>query len=215
MGTRPAIEFTNRDRGILVALTFRVRMITPAQAARAWWPSSRTGIEQARRRLSALGAAGFVRRVALLSHPELDLRRPTVVWAPGQTAPAFASVAYRLQKRWAMPIEPCSAFVATRRAANDFGGRAPGLKRPLQATHDLHVTTVYVRCVLDRPELVEEWLSEDILAPSRRGEKLPDAEIVRGDRTLLVVEFGGAYDAARVERVHRDCVERRVPYELW
>ena len=31
----------------------------------------------------------------------------------------------------------------------------------------------------------------------------------------LVLEFGGAYDAARVERFHEDCAERRLPYQLW
>jgi len=30
-----------------------------------------------------------------------------------------------------------------------------------------------------------------------------------------VLEFGGGYDAARVEAFHVDCAARNLPYQLW
>ncbi len=214
--TPPArLTWTERDREVVESLTLRVRIISPDQAARTWWPTTATGPRLARRRLDALGAAGFLRRMTVHTHPELDLTGPVVDWRPGDPSPAFGSVAYRLQKRWTQPIVQRAVYAATPRAARLFGGRAPGLKRPSQATHDLHVTTVYLKALAERPAVAAEWVSEDILAPLRRGEKLPDALVVRFGKPTLVVEFGGAYDAERVERVHRDCADRRLPYELW
>lgn len=210
-----SVNWTERDRELVETLTLRVRLISPDQAARTWWTSTATGPRLARRRLDSLAAAGFLRRMVVHAHPELELVRPIAVWSPGEPAPAFGGIAYRLQKRWKQPIVQSVVFVATPRAARLFGGRAPGLKRPLQATHDLHMTTVYLKVLAERPGVAAEWMSEDILAPMRRGEKLPDALVVRFGKPALVVEFGGAYDAERVERVHKDCVQRHLPYELW
>ena len=56
-----------------------------------------------------------------------------------------------------------------------------------------------------------------MLAPHRRGQKLPDAVIARGAelRPELVLEFGGAYDKARLVDFHADSEERKLPYEIW
>jgi hypothetical protein len=74
---------------------------------------------------------------------------------------------------------------------------------------------MYLLFLRDRPELASGWRSEDVLASTRRNQKLPDAIVMDGDRPQLVVEFGGAYDPGRVEKVHADCATRRLPYELW
>jgi hypothetical protein len=69
----------------------------------------------------------------------------------------------------------------------------------------------------DRPALIKKWIGEDRLAPHRVGEKLPDAVVADSPEELpkLVLEFGGAYDKARLERFHLDCEERGLPYEVW
>jgi len=68
----------------------------------------------------------------------------------------------------------------------------------------------------DNPQRAAAWRGEDLMADTRRGEKLPDAFIVnaRGE-VSSVVEFGGAYDAERICAFHEDCVNRTLPYELW
>jgi hypothetical protein len=66
------------------------------------------------------------------------------------------------------------------------------------------------------PQWAAAWRGEDLLAHTRRGEKLPDAFIVtETDQVAWVVEFGGGYDAQRVEAFHLDCAERQLPYQLW
>ena len=86
----------------------------------------------------------------------------------------------------------------------------------MQATHDLHVVQIYLRLWQADPGLAALWVSEERFAPERRREKLPDA-VLRdtAGNLILVIEFGGAYDAKHVERVHLDCVTRSLPYELW
>jgi hypothetical protein len=63
----------------------------------------------------------------------------------------------------------------------------------------------------------DNWIGEDILAPHRRGEKLPDAVLADGPgaRPRLVLEFGGAYDATRVRHFHQSCLDEQLPYQLW
>jgi hypothetical protein len=54
------------------------------------------------------------------------------------------------------------------------------------------------------------------LAHTRRGETLPDAFIVDEEHEpLWVIEFGGAYDAGRVQEFHEDCQVRQLPYQMW
>jgi hypothetical protein len=46
---------------------------------------------------------------------------------------------------------------------------------------------------------------------------LPDAVLAEtpAARPRLVLEFGGAYNTARVRDFHHDCAARRLPYEIW
>ena len=60
------------------------------------------------------------------------------------------------------------------------------------------------------------WRGEDMLADTRRGEKLPDGFIVDEQGNVAwIVEFAGAYDADRVRAVHQDCAQRVLPYQMW
>ncbi len=59
------------------------------------------------------------------------------------------------------------------------------------------------------------WRGEDLMAHTRLGQKLPDAFIVDDqEQVIWVIEFGGGYDAERVEAFHQDCVSRNLPYQL-
>lgn len=76
---------------------------------------------------------------------------------------------------------------------------------------------MYLQFCRSRPADAKRWIGEDLLAASRRGEKLPDAVLASAPeaRPELVLEFGGAYDARRIELFHEDCAEQQLPYELW
>ena len=206
------MELTERDREILLALTQKVRLLSLEQIARTWWPSALPAT--ARNRLAALPA--LLHRLTLNAHPELTLPGPLFTWRPGEADPPCGALSYRLKKRWNQAVRPTTVYIATEKAARYFGGYGGKLRRPLQATHDLHVAQIYLRLWQADPGLAALWVSEERFAPERRREKLPDA-VLRdaAGNLILVIEFGGAYDAKHVERVHLDCVARSLPYELW
>lgn len=212
------MQLVSRDDDILRTLALKVRLLTLDQVAAGWWGPTEAGLAGARRRLARLAAAGLVRRLRVPVRPLPPLEAPVVAWHPGAPAPDFDAASWCLQSRWSDGPRLATVVLATRFGANQYGGRLRGeLRRGLQATHDLGVAAVYLRLRASNPEAADAWIGEDVLAPHRRGEKLPDAVLAggAGQRPRLVLEFGGAYDAARVADFHEDCAERQLPYELW
>ena len=66
------------------------------------------------------------------------------------------------------------------------------------------------------PDWAEAWRGEDMMAHTRRGQKLPDAFLLDdNDDVLWAIEFGGSYDTQRVEEFHVDCASRDLPYQIW
>jgi hypothetical protein len=192
-----SFHLTSRDAEIIQALVQKVRLFGLRQIAEHWWHGE---LANARRR------------------PVPPLDSPLVNWRPGEPAPDFGQVAYRCRQRWHMrPTRPCTAWIATERGEQLFGGVRRGeLKHAMQATHDLGVAAVWLRLKKVAPDCAAAWRSEDLLAHTRRGEKLPDAFVVdRAEQVIAVIEFGGGYDAQRVEAFHQDCMARKLPYQLW
>jgi hypothetical protein len=208
---------TDRRREILLALTHKIRLITPTQVARTWWTATASGLSSARRELSALKAAGFLRQSRVIAHPEIELAEPVATWTPGDPEPNPDRIAYRLQSRWTEPSRSAVVFFASRQAANHFGGAGGTLHRLHQVGHDLHLAAVYLRLHQVDPTTAAAWISEDRLPrPERPGEKLPDAVLKDpAGRIYRVIEFGGAYDARRVSKFHTFCAAHGYPYELW
>lgn len=209
------LKLTPRDREILQGLVLKVRLFTQRQIADHWFGSE---LVNARRRLKRLGAAMLLMRMTVHARPLPRLESPLVNWQPGQLSPDFGAVAYRCQQRWRMrPPRPCTVWLATERAAQLFGGVRRGmLKQPTQATHDLGVAAVWLRLREAAPAWGDAWRGEDLLAHTRRGEKIPDAFIVDAhEQVTWVIEFGGGYDAARIAAFHTDCTHRDLPYQLW
>ena len=86
----------------------------------------------------------------------------------------------------------------------------------MQVTHDLGVTQIWLYLDTHKPDWADAWKGEDVMAHTRRGEKLQDGFIVDGNQSVLcVMEFGGSYDEQRILEFHDDCVERSLPYQLW
>lgn len=141
---------------------------------------------------------------------------PLSRWRPGTPPPHFGRLAHRLQSRWGEAIRSTNVCVATAKAVKVFGGHGGSLKHPAQASHDIHVSAVYLELLSRSPDDAATWLSEAKLAPFRRHQKLPDAALGDAPTELrLVLEFGNGYDADRLRDFHVDCQERSLPYEVW
>lgn len=208
---------TGREREIVSALAAKIRMLAFETILHGWWPESSSAKTNARRRLTELVEAGLLIRERVLSKPLLPLGEPVFRWKPGDDAPAFGELSWTLQKRWTEPAREVTAYLATRRAASIFGGRADGrIKNPSQVTHDIHLGALYLKLLREAPTLAAGWIGEDILAPTREHQKLPDAILHDGEgRPRLVIEFGGSYPRERVQGFHEDCSARGLPYELY
>lgn len=206
---------TLRDQEIIHALVHRVRVMSVAQIARTWW--SEGSATDASRRLSILAATGLVHNFETLSHPELPLTEPVVTWAPGEPAPLFGQVSYRLRSRWNLAPESLRCVIATRFAGRAFGGHGGRFPRESERTHDLHMATVFLHYRKHHSELTLRWKSEARLLWERRGskkEKLPDAVLSLPDGKRIV-EFGGAYSKRKLESFHHYCRSINASYEVW
>lgn len=214
-----AKALTERSRAILLALSNKVRFFTLDQLARGWWPSTASGRRAARTTLAQLTALGYLAERCLPAHPEIPLDGPIHQWQPGVDTPDFGSLAYCLQSRWTQSLTTVVLYHATRKTAARFGGFGGRLRFPLQATHDLHVSQIYLHFREYDTTAAQDWISEEVLSSTlrpKRGDKLPDAVLAGADgRMRLVIEFGGAYDRKRVEKLHRYCDRQGVPYQLW
>lgn len=200
----------------MAVLTGKIDLVDVCQAARTWWQDNPAGRECAGQRLRLLARKGHLRLLKLRVHPELRLKEPVWSWAPGFPTPPFGVISYRLRARWDEPLHWVTAFAASERSVRFVAGHGGRQLRPLQATHDIHLAAIYLRLLKENPSEAAGWVSDRVLAPLRRGKKLPDAEIQNAaGRTLKVIEFGGSYPPERVHKVHEDCETRGVPYEIW
>ena len=206
---------THRDQELLSALVLKVRLFTLRQIAEHWWHGD---LANARRRLKQLATGELLRRLTVPVRTLPLIETPVASWQSAQDPPDFHAVSYRLQRRWPnQPIRPVTAFVATDKSAQFFGAVRRGeLKFPTQASHDLGVAAVWLRFRECAPHWAKAWRGEDQMTPFTPGEKRPDALLLNEHgQTTWVIEFGGAYDANRVEEFHRDCARRDLPYQIW
>lgn len=209
-------ELTAKDEEIVLALTTKIRVATLSQLSRTWWNDTPLGRESALRRANRLVQAGVLDVFLLRAHPELPLAEPVWSWKPGEPPAPFGILSFRVRKRWCEPLRPTTVYVASAKTARQFAGSGGRLSHPLQVTHDLHVSALFLGLLKNRPAEAERWVSENVLAPLRKRQKLPDAEIHdETGRVLKVIEFAGSYPTERIRLVHEDCERRQVPYELW
>lgn len=208
---------TGREKEIVSALTSKIRMLSFEVILGEWWPCSESAKTNARRRLSELVDARLLVRERAFARPLLPLAEPAFRWKPGQEAPSFGELSWAIQKRWTEPSREATVYLATRRAASIFGGKAEGrIKNLSQVTHDVHLGALYLKFRREAPTLAAGWVGEEVFAPAREHQKLPDAMLYDGQgRARMVIEFGGAYPTERLRAFHEDCAARGLPYELW
>jgi hypothetical protein len=207
------MTLTERERQFIQALAAKIRVLTFQQICGAWWPDSDSGRTNARRRLGELTRHGLLIRTRVHARPLLPLTEPLCRWKPGEPEPNFGALAWQLHARWQEPLRTMTAYLGTKRAAGIFGGVADGrIKNPSQASHDIHLSGVYLHFLRAAPTLAAGWVGEDVLAPSREGQKLPDAILHDAEgRPRLAIEFGGSYQAVRIAEFHADCAARTLP----
>jgi hypothetical protein len=210
------VQLTERDYELLRALTHRVRVFSIAQVARTWWGGSPSSFQTARRRTLQLQEAGFLHAYSALSHPELDIREPALAWSPDSPDPEMGSVAYQLQERWKKPPVMNQFVIATASAGRFLGGHGGRIPREKEQSHDLHLAAVFLHYKANNPEEAIYWRSEALLLQDREDprEKLPDA-ILELDSGPRIIEFGGSYSRAKLERFHDYWAQRSTPYEIW
>lgn len=208
---------TNRDRLLIDMLVRKTRLATLHQVTVAWWGVSESAARNARRRIRALCAAGWLDSRTLLARPLLALSEPVCIWRPGNETPNFDRLAWRLQSRWTLPARRVPAMAASRHARRVFGGsgRRP-FRNVCQFTHDLHVSAIYLHYCHRCPEVAAAWRGEDNLPSGWRGQAHPDALLIDDQsRVYRAIEFGGRYAANRLRHFHNDCCRRKLPYEVW
>lgn len=211
----PLLHLQPRDREVLQALAHQVRLFSQRQIADNFWEGA---LPNARRRMKQLAEQALVSKITVQARTAPSLESPLASWRPGDSVPEFGQIAYRCQARWRLrPVRPCTTWVVTEQGAQHFGGVRRGtLQHPTQATHDLGVAAVWLRLRQIAPQWAAAWRGEDVLAHTRRGEKVPDAFLVdAAGQIVAVIEFGGGYDADRVAAFHTDCAQRGLPYQLW
>lgn len=210
------VTLTSRDRELLDTLTVRVRVLTLAQIARTWWPQTADPKRQCRERLVRLEAAGWVTLFHATARPELALSGPVATWKQASEQPDMDAVSYALKVRWQQPARVQSMLTATDQAGKFFGGHGGRKPRASEATHDLHLASIYLKLRSENAKLASTWRSEARLAKERTDGvgKVPDAMVIdRGQRR--VIEFGGSYHAPKLREFHTYCAQRNWAYEIW
>lgn len=206
---------TDRDQEILQALSINVRLFSQTQIADHWFEGDKANT---RRRLRQLIEQELIIGVTARARTLPDLTQPVITWRPGDQTPDFGKASYSLRGRWTgRSVRSVSTYIAAQRATQLFGGRGSGeLKNPAQAGHDLGVSQVWLKFAVSSPDWADAWRGEDVMAHTRRGQKLPDGFVLnRNNEVVCVMEFGGSYDQQRVREFHEDCCLRNLPYQMW
>ena len=210
-------QLTQRDCDILECLSLKVRMFSIEQIGRTWWWGNRHKRSNALKRLRILEREGLIEIFEVLSHPEIELRKPLAIWKPGRLRPDFAKLSYLLKHRWPDSHQMTSVAIATAKTAGRFGGFGGRRPRRAEMTHDIHVSAVFLKFKTFRVSDARIWMSEDNYDAQReqlKGAKLPDAVLEKEDG-FLAIEFGGAYDKKKLAAFHRWCQSEQMPYEIW
>jgi hypothetical protein len=205
----------SRRSFVLDALAYRVRFFSWPQLL-SLGPCSESYERGLRRLLQRLEASRLIRRLTVLARPAPVVDGPLFRWRPGSPAPDCYAIQYQAEKRNLRPVQAVTVFLGTVRLANVLGGTCGGKLNHHAVTHDLGVTAVYLHLWKIDPNLALAWQGEDIVAPSRHRQKLPDAVLFDpAGQPTLAVEFIGDYPAERIQAFHDDAVRRSLGYELY
>lgn len=194
-------------------------------------------------RLKLLSAAGLATKMEVEIPPHRKIPGPLFTWLPQGAPPAAAELAGLIAKAWSAPpsgekfIPPSAAYRITDRGAktmNAYGGElaAAVLSRfalvPDQAACGVHGVTaggvemaraqyslseIYFDARMKSPEFVKGWRS---LHRQPLTWILPDVLVYDDSGKLArALVFAGRWCECIVDRFHRLCSERMMPYEIY
>lgn len=212
------LSLTKRDTEILQMLNWRVRLASLDQIARVWWSGKAAGRKSCSRRLGRLEKDGLLYRAYVTALVIPELNGPLAYWQPGTCVPDLGSLSWNLRRRWRREPLSQTIFFPTQKCSRYFGGKRRGrISRVFQVSHDLGTTEMFLAVRRSDRATAALWIDEDRLAPTRRGQKLPDAVIARDLDALpiLVLEFGGNYSKSRLQAFHIDNESRGLAYQIW
>jgi hypothetical protein len=205
----------SRKLFLLDALAYRVRVVSWAQLL-ALGPRSGSYERSLRRLIHRLEGSRLIRRLTVLARPAPVIDGPLFRWQPGGPAPDCYAIQYQAEKRNVQPVQAVTVFLGTERLANVLGGTCGGKLNLHSASHDLGVTQTYEYVWKADPNLALAWQGEDIVAPSRYRQKLPDAILFDpAGEPMLAVEYIGDYPADRIQAFHDDAERRGLAYEMY
>lgn len=205
----------SRKMLILDMLAYRVRLVSWPQLL-SLGPRSSSFARCLRRLVRRLEDESLVRRLEILARPAPVIEKPLHVWRVGDPAPNYHPIHYQAELRNQRPVEPVTIFLGTQRLANALGGICGHPLNHHSAAHDLGVTGILLHLWRTHPELALAWQGEDIVAPSRHRQKLPDAILYnRASEPMMAIEFIGDYPVERIQAFHEDCANRGLPYEMY
>ena len=205
----------DRDIEILHVLLTKVRFLSLRQIADAFFAGD---MANAVRRLETLEERGFLVSFRLNARTPAPVNSPLVIWTPGSDQPSASRIAYCLGKRWLRQgtrMRLCY-FVGPRfEAMTGIPCRAKPL-HTLQASHDLGLAELFLYFRQNRSEDAILWRGENASDVTDLKSQRPDAVLLDSSGyEARVIEYGGLYNAKRLDRLHRCCKQRSLPYELW
>ncbi len=196
--------------------TNKYRLSTAELIGAAYFPSTKEPTKLAQRLLSSEVKAGFLAKKRLLAHPTPIPTVPIFIWRPGEPGPDPHAIKYRIDQRWAQPLNRKTVYFATKKAQNSFGGRGGISPSSLHASHDLFLTAVYLHFEKKRPDDAKSWTCETAYKDSLdKFEKVGDARLIGGDGEYGFVEILGRYTLGHIQEIHPYCESKQMPYELW
>lgn len=195
------------------ALAVQVQGTTLDQIARALFSRQDLPSQIAEQALERLMAAGLVESRMVEAHPLEALSKPLFAWKPGDPHPTdqrLAKLSLLTRSRWSLPPVAQTIYVATRNAARCFGTFLDfGRVKPCEATHNIHLTEVFVHYSVRRPRMAALWLGEAAfpkLGFDIKGMKDPDAYLINSAGTAeRIIEFAGSYSADHLANFHSHC----------
>ncbi|MEM8734267.1 MAG: hypothetical protein AAGG44_08595 [Planctomycetota bacterium] len=203
------------DKELVDILSSKVRCLSLQQIADTFF---RGHCSNARRRIRALKQMRLFVEHSIVTRVLRGIDGPLFRYREGDLEPNADQLSRYLKTRWKrLRTSTTSIFTLHPHAARTTGCSLKGrLPHPLQAGHELALSSVYLLLRKTAPQLAENWRGEDaFLGANPRGQK-PDAVITSPvGGVITAIELGGFYSAKRLRQFHRHCCKQKVNYEIW
>jgi hypothetical protein len=210
------------DRQLLRILGNCVPLLSLAQIADEFHQGDKAN---ARRQMKRLASRGLVGEMTVVARTPPGITHMLTSWRPGESPPNFSWLSRLLSARWLRrgAVERRCYYAGPR--LNNLLGLTLPLLRFIQASHELGLAELHLHYRDALKQMNYEWIGEFAFSTSglpaieqlfQPGAQRPDALILNSNGEVLrAVEYGGVYNAKRLERFHRWCQRMELPYEIW